>query len=78
MASDEYNHTSLSVCSFNGNPATNRIDDILLISKIAKSMPKIGFESCGNNSLINPIIFKTSSMFLYGRKRIDVSILYRM
>jgi len=41
-------------------------------------MPKKDFESGGNNSLINPIIFKTSSTFLYGRKRIDVSIFYKL
>jgi len=49
-----------------------------LISKIAKGMPRTGFEGGANNSLINPIIFKTSLMFLYGRKRIDVSIFYKL
>jgi len=41
-------------------------------------MPRTGFEGGANNSLINPIIFKTSLMFLYGRKRIDVSIFYKL
>jgi len=41
-------------------------------------MPKKGFESGENNSLKNLIIFKTSSMFLSGRKRFDVSIFYKL
>jgi hypothetical protein len=57
MAIDAYNHTSLPVCSFNGNLATYRINDIILIIKTAKDMPRMGFESGANNSLINPIIF---------------------